>query len=329
MHSHGSWGVHPVGSDERNARTFFFGALRLIGVPAALIWILAEVAGATWGSLTLTDTGALVLGFVVNQVALCLFAVRMQFVLRAFEIQLGWLAALRIHLQSMFYFFALPMTVGLEIARLVKVRQVYPSATVLQASSALLLDRLLGAGSALAMLILCWPFVRITVFSSAPGWVWLAGAGLLAAGGTSLLLSRKVRHLAREAWSLMRGRWLGMSALFALSMLMHVVFAAGVQFIGTGLGLPLTLADTAFAIAGGMLFLAIPVSFAGLGPAEAGVAGVFLAMGYPASAALATGALPYLARLVGALEGAVWELLESGSVTIAAMRRLIVQRWSS
>jgi uncharacterized membrane protein YbhN (UPF0104 family) len=137
------------------------------------------------------------------------------------------------------------------------------------------------------------------------------------------------RRLMQDALRLASGRWLGLAALLVLSMVMHVIFAAGVQLAVTGLGLQVTLLETLFAVAGGLLLVAIPVSVAGLGPADAGAAGLLVAMGQPTSVALVAGALPYLLRLVAALEGAAWELVESGSATLAATRRLILQRQSS
>jgi uncharacterized membrane protein YbhN (UPF0104 family) len=304
-------------------RLFVFGALRLVGVPALLIWLLTQVTGATLSSSVLSDVPSLVAGFVVNQIALCVFAARMQLVLGLFGIGIGWAHALRIHLQSMFYFFALPMTVGLEVSRFLKIRQVAPAATVVQTSSALLVDRLLGAGSALATAALCIPFVRAAIAPDLRGWTWLL-AGLLALGAASglLLLWPRARRLLTDAWRLTHGRRRGLVGLLALSMIMHALFAAGVLLVAKGIGLPLGFVDTLFAVAGGMLLVALPVSVAGLGPAEAGTAGLFVAMGYALPVALAASTLPYLLRLVGALEGAAWEFIESGVATATAMRRL-------
>ena len=82
-------------------------------------------------------------------------------------------------------------------------------------------------------------------------------------------------------------------------------------------------------MAGSLLLVAVPASFAGLGPAEAGATGIFLGMGYALPVAIAAGALPYLLRLVGALEGAAWEVVEGGSTTMSATRQLISERRSS
>jgi uncharacterized membrane protein YbhN (UPF0104 family) len=307
-------------------RTLIYGALRIILVPAVLIWTLSQITGTTWFSADLSNSSALVLGILVNQVALCVFAARMQLVLRLFQVRLGWVSALRIHLQSMFYFFVLPMTVGVEIVRFFKIRQIHPSSTVVQLSSALLIDRLLGAGSALAIAIACLPFVSVEMSLSVPGWVWFAGGGLFVIMAVWLLLRVGSRRSTVYAWRLVHARWSSLGALFALSILMHILFAAGIQVAGNGLGLRLKLVDTIFALGGGMLLLAVPVSFAGLGLAEVGVAGLFMALGYPPVVALTAGALPYLARLIGAVEGGLWELIESGSATIAAARRLTAER---
>ena len=319
----------PAPTRQSEARSLAFGAFRLVVVPAALIWVLSRVTGLNWTPSGLASPTALLLGLVVNQIALGVFALRMQLVLRLFGVRIGWWPALRIHLQSMFYFFALPMTVGLEIARYVKIRAIQPSASVVQMSSALLLDRLLGAGSALAVAVLCLPFVRAAISVDVPLWAWIAGLVGAALLSLAAWLWPRSRRLMQDALRLASGRWLGLAGLFVLSMGMHTIFAAGVQLTAVALGLQVTLLETLFAVAGGLLLVAIPVSLGGLGPAEAGSAGLFVAMGQPTSVALVAGALPYLLRLVCALEGAAWELVESGSATLAATRRLILQRQSS
>jgi glycosyltransferase 2 family protein len=312
----------------RSGRTLLFGLVRLVLVPAALIWIVSSISSATLAAVV-SDPTSLLTGLLVNQIALCLFALRMQLVLQLFALRIGWFAALRIHLQSVFYFFALPMTVGLEIARLIKIRQIQSGATVMQISSALLLDRLLGAGSAFAVVILCMPFVNAPIVPDVPSWAWLMGMALSVATCLIVVVSPWGRAQLAKFLGLVQGRWVGLAALFLFSMVMHVVFAAGVQFAARGLDLPISLLNTLVAVAGGMLLLVVPVSLAGLGPAEAGAAGLLFAMGYSPAIALAVGVLPYLARLVGALEGAVWEFVEVGSATIAALQRLNAERRSS
>ena len=301
------------------------GALRLVVVPALLVWILGQVR-IDGSPLTVTEPLWLLFGLAVNQLALAVFAARLQWVLRLCAIRIGWLSALRIHLQSMFYFFAVPMTIGLEVARFVKIRAIEPQASTAGLTTALLLDRLLGAGSALAVAVLCLPLVWTRIpLDVSPAWLPIA-LGAAMALGFGLLLWPRFRTWLAHIWQLTQGRRLGLAALLVLSIVMHVLFAAGVQFAARAFGLPVSLTDTIFAVSGGMLLVVVPVSLAGLGPAEVGALGLFVACGSTPAVALAAAGLPYLARLVGALQGGLWEIVESGTATVAATRRLIDQR---
>jgi uncharacterized membrane protein YbhN (UPF0104 family) len=302
------------------------GALRLVLVPVALIWLLAAVSGIEWSHAVIAVPTALVLALIVNQIALAVFAVRMQLTLRLCGIEIGWLTAQRIHLQSMFYFFVLPMTVGLEVARFVKIREQRPEASKANLTIALVLDRLVGAGSALALAIICLPFVKIDL----PWRVSTVNLGLAfgAVGAlvTVLLLWPRLRRWLVEMFDMTRGRRLGFTLLLVLSMGMHVIFAWGVKFGANSLGLAIGFVDTVFAIAGSMLLFAIPIAVAGAGPAEAGAAALFLLLGYDPKIAVTAGILPYLARLIGALEGGAWEAAESGRNAIGEMERFIIAR---
>jgi len=226
----------------------------------------------------------------------------------------------------MFYFFALPMTVGVEIARFLKIREVQPAAAVTQVSGALLLDRVLGAVSALAVALLCIPVIGPNVAIAVPGWAWLALVAVALVISIAAFAWSRSRSLVLDITRLAWAHWKGFAAVLLLSMAMHVVFAEAVQLLAAGLTLEVGFVETLFAVAGGVLLVAIPVSFAGVGPAEAGAAGLLMALGHPLAVALAVGALPYLARLIGALEGAVWEFVDGGLATLTATRRLFSHR---
>jgi hypothetical protein len=184
-------------------------------------------------------------------------------------------SALRIHLQSMFYFFALPMTIRLEIARFIKIRRSSPQQRWFSCRArcfSIVCSERFRPPHRSPLPALCQSEVTIEV----PGWAGAAGIVIATIVSLAILMRPRVRP--------------------------------------------------AFAVAGGMLLVAVPVSFAGLGLAEAGASGLFLTMGYSPAVALAAGAITYFARLVGALEEAVWEVLESGAATIATMRRLVAER---
>jgi uncharacterized membrane protein YbhN (UPF0104 family) len=314
----------------KSFRKFFYpiavGVLRVVVVPIFLIVILTELTGFDWSSASVTSPSLLVFGLIINQVALAIFAVRMQFALRLCNVHIGWWDSIRIYLQSMFYFFALPMTIGLEIARFVKVRAIDPLASDVGIFSALLLDRIVGAASALLLALICLPFVTLnTKFDlSLVNALIVFGALVLACVG--LLAVRRVRVLCKQASEVVLQRWAGLLLLFMPSMGMHLLFAWAVQCIGNSIGLPITFLDTCVAVAGGMLLVAVPVSFAGFGPAEAGAATLFVALGYDTPIALLAAGLPYLARMVAAGEGALWEMIEGGTSAIVAIRSLAEER---
>src|SRR5207237_9242534 len=90
---------------------------KLLVVPIGLGILAMQVASDPHLRLVSIDPKALLVALAVNQAALLLFAMRMQLALRAFGATLTIGQSLRVHLQPMFYFFVLPMTVGWEVAR--------------------------------------------------------------------------------------------------------------------------------------------------------------------------------------------------------------------
>jgi uncharacterized membrane protein YbhN (UPF0104 family) len=191
---------------------------------------------------------------------------------------------------------------------------------------ALALDRSIGAGSALALAFLCLPFVAVRYSIEVPMRAIAAGIAICVALGAGLMLWRKFRNLTAQFWQMTRGMRTWIVAVFALSMAMHALFAGGIQLAIQALGLPMSFVETVFATAGGMLLVAIPVSLAGLGLAEAGATGIYIALGHAPPLAAIAGALPYLARLVAALEGGIWEVADGGVVAFAAMQQILAKK---
>lgn len=300
------------------------GASRLLLPPAALFFLLSQVHTDLWPRVALRQSEWLVLALVVNQATLVMFAARLRSILSLFDIRIGFLASMRIHLQSMFYFFAVPMTVGLEISRFVKIRAIADSAPVTALTAALLFDRLLGAGSALAVAALCLPFLNIGIpLQSIPPWAALLLGAALAV--TAFVFRNRLRPVLRTLWQASDGKRLAFSGLFLFSMSMHVLFAFGIKLCALAFGLQIAFVHVVFSVAGGMLLVAIPVSLAGIGPAEAGSAGLLVAFGYAPPAALLVGTLPYFARLVAAGEGGVWELIQGGIAAVSKTRQFLLQ----
>ena len=289
-------------------------ALKLLVVPAGLALLAIELAGdARLGAITI-HAGLLAAALAVNQAALTLFAARMQVTLRVFGVALTLVQGLRVHLQSMFYFFVLPMTVGLEVARFAKIRSLLGERAATGALTyALLADRLVGAGAALAIALALLPFVRFerlaTFGASTAWWPWaVAVAGVMLLG----LLSQRLREHAAKLLALLRAEHRRLAFAFAIALVTHACFALGIHLAALGAGIPIEFLQSLFAVSAAMLFVVVPVSFAGVSPVEAANVGVLVAMGFTIEQAGLFALIAYLAKLVAAIEGAAWEIAEGG-----------------
>lgn len=290
-------------------------ALKLLVVPAGLALLALELArDARLGSITI-HVGLLLAALAVNQVSLGLFAARMQLAMRVFDVPLTLLQALRVHLQSMFYFFVLPMTVGLEIARFAKIRSLLGERVAAGALTyALLADRLVGAVAALALALALLPFMRFESLArwSADGASWLvwSAAGATVAG--LALMSRRVREHAAKLFALLRSEHRRLASSFGIALVTHASFALAIYLAAIGTGIPIGLPQALFAVSAAMLFVVVPVSFAGVSPVEAANFGVLIAMGFTVEQAGVFTFIVYAAKLVAAIEGAAWEIAEGG-----------------
>lgn len=289
-------------------------SIKLLLVPAGLIALAASLlddprfAHLSIGPLPILAALAL------NQVALLLFAIRMKAVMGAFGVPVSVPQSLRIHLQSMFYFFALPMTVGLEVARFAKIKRLLGDrADNAGLSYALLADRMVGALAAVLVAAALLPFVGVPVLKlerAIPGWV-AAGLGACVLVGGYVARAALRRHLEQALDLARKGRG-ALAAALAVALVTHVTFILGVQVAAAGMGLGIGTAQTLFAISAAMLFVVIPVSFAGVSPVEAACAALLVGLGVPIEAAAVLALIAYLAKLVAAFEGGAWEMLEGG-----------------
>ena len=287
---------------------------KLIVVPIGLGILAMEVVNDPRLGLVTVDPKALAAALAVNQVCLLLFAMRMQLVLRVFGVALTTGQSLRVHLQSTFYFFVLPMTVGLEMARFTKIRNlVGDRATTGALTYALLVDRLVGALAALILTLVLLLFVELKGLvrwgGSAP---WLLGG--IAAIGVVVLLSvrRRIHQHVKEVLGLIRSGHRGLWASLIVAILTHCCFAFGIYLAAVGVNVQIGFILTLFTISAAMLFVVFPVSFAGVSPVEGAGLGVLLAAGIPVNQAAIFVLLSYLAKLVAAFEGGGWEIYEGG-----------------
>jgi uncharacterized membrane protein YbhN (UPF0104 family) len=293
--------------------------IKLFGVPVMLVLLAAKLPGAETGRLLGIDPIGLAAALVVNQLALALFAFRMQLALRAFRITLPYWPMVRVHLQSMFYFFVLPMTVGLEIARFGKLRAIAPDRVPIPSLTyALLADRIIGAAAALAIAVAALPAVTL-----ASGLDWAGAWALLAAGGGALAALVVAHHFAKRRLGpdapAFRDALPWLASTFAVACVTHVCFASGVYLAAGAMHVDIGLMQAVFACSAAMLFVVVPVSFAGVSPVEAATVAVCMALGLPLEQATTVALVSYLAKLVAAFEGGAWEFMEGGSEATRAL----------
>jgi len=295
--------------------------LKLIGVPAGLIYLFISVVNDPHiGSLTL-DTPLLIIAVMINQLALTLFSLRMQLILSAFFLSLPMLQSLRVHLQSMFYYFALPATVGLELARYAKIRNLPGNETIgaTTLGTALLTDRFAGALISVFISLLCLPFIELRLpigLSNGTSAIWLFAALVLLMG---ILAFACYRYSAAIIPSLriIKNIYPGLTTGFLVGCVVQLLFCAGIYLAAVAVGIPVKPVEAIFLISASMLFIIVPVSFIGAGPIEVATAGLGLAVGLNLEQALAFVLISYLARLIAALEGGIWEIIEGGKMFLS------------
>lgn len=287
--------------------------IKLIAVPMFLGFVADKLLNAPHIGLFKMHLWWLIAALAVNQIALCLFALRMRLVLRIFTVHLSYLQSLRIHLQSMLYYFIVPMTVGLEAARFAKIKtRLGDGAHAVNLGSALVGDRLIGALAAVVWAAALLPVISLHLIVKQKAWTLpLIVTGAVCAGCVALaLLHGRVRFYAMQLIKLFHAGRSVLVLSLLVALLTQLCFALAVYLAVRGAGLEIGFIQVLFAISAAMLFIVIPVSFAGVGPAEAAAVGVMVGMGIPLEQAGIFALLTYFARLVAAFEGGVWELCE-------------------
>ena len=105
----------------KNNSTIYIAIIsKLILVPVLLAVLVSNVGSKNHIINLIQKLDILIIALLVNQSALILFAHRMQMLLRINSIKINFLNSLRIHLESIFYYYFLPMSVGMELSRCFK-----------------------------------------------------------------------------------------------------------------------------------------------------------------------------------------------------------------
>jgi hypothetical protein len=280
-------------------------ALVVGGLFVLLHWAFQRLPNGAVALDALSLFGAVML----NQLALFAAAWRLQVTLRAFGVCIGRQQAVRIHLQSLFYFFFVPMSVGLEISRFVKVRDIDPTVSAKRLLFALLLDRVLGLLVAVAVAAALLPVVMPEVLPQLwqPAWIAVVTLGSLALGGALWLHPPSRRRLV-DAVAAMGKVGRSLPLLIGLSLAALLLVCASVYVIAVGARVDIGPSALTFALSASLLGMLLPVSALGATMGEAAGAGLFALFGLNAASALLLVSAAYGGRLLGALQGGVIEL---------------------
>ena len=293
-------------------RWLVIGKLALVLVALALLvrWALAEVqpAGGVAEQPRLAPAGMLG-ALLINQAALFVAALRLRATLAAFAVHLTVGQAMAIHLRSLFYFFFVPLSVGLEVSRYLDIRRIDPAVPAKTLVLLLLLDRLLGLVAAVAALFgLAYIVLPATVWDVLD-WRWLAVVFAVALTVAALIVAR--RAWRTRAVDLLRALRVGSIRLLApvlLSLLTLLLVCTSVYVVAAASGWGVGLAPTSFALSASLLGMALPLSLFGVTLGEPTGIGVMALLGIGPALAVLLVSLAYVGRLLGAMQGAALEL---------------------
>jgi hypothetical protein len=252
----------------------------------------------------------LVVVVLLNQAALFAAALRLRSTLAAFGVRLTAGQAMAIHLRSLFYFFFVPLSVGLEVSRYLDIRRLDADVPARTLVLVLLLDRVLGLVAAVAALAaFAYLVLPASVWAQINGrWLVLGALAVLAAGGGLVLLHRPWRERATDLLRVLRAGSVRLLVPVLLSLLALALVCASVYVVAAASGWAAGFAEIAFALSASLLGMALPLSLLGVTVGEATGVGVMALLGLAPALAVMLVSLAYVGRLLGAVQGAALEL---------------------
>ena len=274
------------------------------GLAVLLVWIRRERSLVLWDYWLLA-------GLLLSQLSMVAFGQRFRSVLRLAGLQLGLLETLRILSLAVFYHCFVPLSVGSELTKFLKLRAAAPGHSLGLLTGVLMLDHAVGCvallGVSLSLLVLRAPLGP--TLAAQP--VLLSTAAVVLAGLLVLVVAHR-RGMLRGApqialQTLYRSRYQAISGV-AWSVVMVSLLAAAVAVGSAGWHFPIAYPEILFVLASAGIVQLLPVNVAGVGAGDVAGVGLYLALGLTSTQALALVSLLYGYRLAMAAVGAGWEL---------------------
>ena len=283
------------------------GVVKAVGILAALaalcVWLGRERASALLG-------WPLFAGLGLSWLSMVAYALRFRAVMAAAGFTVGFVPSLRLLTLSVFVHFFVPMSVGAEMTKFLRLRALSPGRGNLAQAGALALDHAVGFLALLAMTLGLLAWRDPLGFGRA--WPLGLAAGLPLGG---LLAARVARGSARlgERLQALRARLgqhkVSLSQGLAWSVAMHALLASAVFVGARDTGIALAWPELLLVLTSAGMLQLLPVNVAGIGAGEVAGTGLYLALGLPMPDALTLVSLLYCYRLAMAAVGGLWELV--------------------
>ncbi|MBI2799059.1 MAG: flippase-like domain-containing protein [Gammaproteobacteria bacterium] len=251
---------------------------------------------------------SLVGGLLLSLISFVAYSMRFRLALRIAGAPIGITAAVKLNALTMFYRFFIPLALGAELTRYLKLRGLLPTAGTRVMVTGIALDHVLGTLTLLA--ISSTLMIALRPFHLQFEWSTL---GLLVLGLSLFIVYGARRfHLPTKkivsAWLALARQHRGeLSAALLWSLLTQVLLAAAV-FVGShGWGVAIDYWQILLVLTGSFLLQLVPVNLVGIGAADLAGTGLYVALGLSGADALLLASLMYCYRIVIAVIGGLWD----------------------
>ena len=286
------------------------GIAKAVGVLAGLVtlasWLGRERAGALLG-------WPLFAGLALSWLSMLAYALRFRAVMATAGFAIGFVQALRLLTLSVFVHFFVPMSVGSEMTKFLRLRALSPGRGSLAQASALVLDHAVGFVVLLAMTLalLAWRDPLGLGRAWPLGVACVLGALTLLAGHLARASVRFGAAIAAASAQVLAHKPQLTMGLVG-SAAMHLLLATAVLVGARDTGIAIAWPELLLVLVGAGMLQMLPLNVAGVGAGDVAGTGLYLALGLSLPDALTLVSLLYCYRLAMAAVGGLWEL--AGSV---------------
>ena len=174
------------------------------------------------------------------------------------------------------------------------------------------MDRLVGAIAALLLSLILWPFVEFKLeynVSYPKNSLYVIIIVILL---FIYLLKNRLYNFILKIIKLLTNHILGFIRATIVSIGTNLFFSLSVFLAVKGSHIDISLLQSVFVVSASMLFILIPVSFAGISAVDVASVAVLTGCGIKIEDAIIFALFSYVAKLIAAIQGGGWEIYEGG-----------------